>query len=149
MPCGEHCKNIWASSDTNDYVNSGVNFVKYGVFGSGKSPDHLRKIGYPAIIAFYYFIFGGQWLIALQISQCLIFAFIYPVITLLAKELFPEISQTSISAIFLFLVLSGTYWVRSIMLLTDTMFLFFFIVGIYFGLRTFRQNRVIDLVAYV
>ena len=35
------------------------------------------------------------------------------------------------------------------MLLTDTMFLFFFIVGIYFGLRTFRQNRVIDLVAYV
>ena len=149
VPRGIYANNIWAGTDINDYLNSGINYVNYGVFGIGDKPDHLRTIGYPAIIAFYYSVFGDNWLGIFQISQCLLFACMYPLMTLLAREVFPQISDRLISVIFLFLLATGTYWVRSIMLLTDTMFALFFTAGFYYGLKVFRSNNLAYVLLYV
>ena len=149
LPRGVYANNIWAGTDINDYLNSGINFVHYGIFGTGNQPDHLRTIGYPAIISLFYGVFGDNWLGVFQITQCLLFALMYPLITLLTREIFPDISNKVISVIFLFLIVTGTYWVRSIMVLTDTMFALFFTAGFYYGLKAFRSNNLVTLVLYV
>ena len=149
MPCGTNKNNIWCGTDINDYVNSGLNYVHTGIFGMGDKPDHLRTIGYPAIIAFFYSVFGDSWVLALQISQCFFLALMYPILSLLAVEILPSASNKTISAIFIFLLFTGTYWARSIMLLTDTTFALLFTVGVVFGIRAFKKDSFPYFMAYI
>lgn len=142
VPKGEFQNNIWQCSDVLTYVDPAINFVNNGVFGKGDVPDHVRTIGYPAIISFFYYFFGENWLLALQIFQAIIFALIYPVIASTIRIILPGSNSKFITSVFLLLTITGAYFTRTLNVLTDTIFILLFITGFYFGLKTYISNKV-------
>ena len=149
IPEGTYKNNIWQCSDVMTYVDPAINFVQYHVFGQERIPDHFRTIGYPALISFFYSIAGKNWLIWLQIFQAFIFAAIYPLISATLKMLIPGLKMhTPVTIVFLLLV-SGAYFTRIPMVLTDTLFTTLFMAGFYYGLLTYRENRTIHLVLFL
>ena len=149
IPSGKYLNNIWKASDVISYVNPAKNFIKYGVFGENKTPDHFRTIGYPALISFFCFAFGKYWLLSLHVFQSIIFAFIYPFITFTIKILLPQSNDKIIKSMFLILCCSGVYFTRCAMILTDTLFVLFFVISFYFGLKTYMKKNYKFLFLYL
>ncbi|MCX6325272.1 MAG: hypothetical protein NT144_01275 [Bacteroidia bacterium] len=149
IPAGIYQKNIWGYSDVMTYVGPALNFVDHNVFGISNTPDHLRTIGYPAIISFFYYTFGKNWLLLLQIFQSIIFAFIYPAVTATIKILLPDFNNKLIKIVFIVLCISGAYFTRSAVVLTDTLFILLFVVGFYLGLKTYITKRYDYLLLYL
>jgi hypothetical protein len=149
IPEGIYQKNIWEYSDVMTYVDPAVNFKKFHVFGNNTTPDHFRTIGYPALIGLFYCVFGTRWLFAFQILQAIIFAFIYPIVTLTLKILMPNCSRDFNITIFTFLSISGAYFTRTTVVLPDTLFTLLFISCCYFGFRTYIKTRFWYLLLYL
>jgi len=149
IPEGIYQHNIWECGDVMTYVNPAVNFVKYGVFGYIETPDHFRTIGYPSIISLFYFIFGRNWVLALQIFQSIIFAFIYPLVTSTIKILLPNATKGLIKAVFISLCISGAYFTRSTAILTDMLFILIFVAGFYFGFKMYTSKKCSYLLLYL
>ncbi len=133
VPEGEYQHNRWAGTDVMSYVNPARNYLQYGVFGEGNTPDYVRGIGYPLFLSVMMKVFGSKWLVATFLFQAVIFAFAYPILTKIAAILFNQKYPYVIPA-FLFYLVSGAYFTKVPILLTDTFFSVFFIIGLYFGL---------------
>lgn len=121
LPEGPYANNIWQCSDVMTYVDPARNYIEYGVFGQGASPDHNRTIGYPALIAFFMSLFGKNWLFIFQFFQAALFACLYPLITLTARLLLPHVSAPYVKWLFILLLPTGTYFTKSAFILTDTL----------------------------
>lgn len=149
IPEGIYQHNIFECSDVISYVEPAINFIEYSVFGNNKTPDHFRTIGYPAIISFFYYTFGKNYLLALLIFQSIIFAFIYPIITATIKILLPDSNKRQIKMVFVFLCISGAYFTRVALVLTDTLFTLLFVAGFYFGFKTYTTKKYNYLILYL
>lgn len=141
--------NIWECSDVMTYVEPAINFIEHGVFGNNKTPDHLRTIGYPSIISFFYYTFGKNWVLALQIFQSIIFAFIYPIITATIKIILPNFNKGLIKIVFISLCIFGVYFTRNAQILTDMLFTLLFVAGFYFGFKTYTTKKNNYLLLYL
>ncbi len=149
IPTGKYQNNIWECSDVMTYVIPALNFVENGVFGQGSVPDYLRTIGYPAMISFLFSVFGKNWVLILQIIQCVLFAFIYPLVTATIRIMLPNAGKRFTQIVFLLLCFSGAYFTRSAVILTDTLFTLLFIAGFYFGMRWYISRKSSDLIFYM
>jgi hypothetical protein len=149
VPAGDFKNNIWQCSDVMTYVDPATNFLKYHVFGEQNTPDHFRTIGYPALISFFIFTGGKNWLLMLQLFQALVFALIYPLITGTLKIMMPAANRRLIVTIFILLLISGTYFTRTPVLLTDTLFTFLFIAGFYYGLKSYKAKKFRWILSYL
>jgi hypothetical protein len=149
IPIGIYKHNIWECSDVMTYVEPAKNFIEHGVFGINNNPDHFRTIGYPSFISFFQYFFGENWVIALQLFQTIIFAFIYPIITATVKIILPNFSGGLSKILFISLCISGGYFTRSAMILTDMFFTLLFVSGFYFGLKSYISNKKYNLLLYL
>jgi hypothetical protein len=149
VPIGIYQTNCWNCSDVTTYVQPAENFLKYGVFGKGYVPDYFRTIGYPALISFFKAIAGTKWLTLLQVFQCFIFAFIYPLISEIVRILSSEKTEKIVQFTFISLLLTGAYYTRSAMVLTDMLFLVFFTAGFYLGLMLYKHFTAKRLLLYI
>ena len=135
----------WQNTDVETYVNPTKNFVQTGTFGTGDTPDHIRTIGYPFLIAVFVFLFKS-WLIPLLLFQCALCAFIYPITSLLCRELGAKRVEMWV---FWFLIACGAIWVRSPLVLTDVIATLFFLATVLFGIRYYRYSGRGWLVLYL
>ncbi len=148
IPIGKYQDNIWSCNDVLSYFEPAINFYTFGVFGYGFTPDHFRTVGYPGLIVFFYTQFGDNWLIALQIFQAIVFAAIYPLVTATMEILLPQSNKLIKKTVFIALIVSGIYFTGVPILLTDTLFTFFFILGFYFALLTYKTNKPYHVILY-
>jgi hypothetical protein len=149
IPVDEYQYNIWQCNDVMTYVNPAKNYLATGVFGTGTTPDHFRTIGYPALLAFLMYFFGTYWLLVLQVFQALVFACIYPLLSATIRVLLPLHSERFIHFIFAVLCLSGVYFTRVPVVLTDTLFTGLFIAGFLWGLRWYISAQKSYLFLYL
>jgi hypothetical protein len=148
IPIGKFQNNIWVCHDVFSYFQPAINYYTFGVFGSGLSPDHFRTIGYPGLIVFFYTQFGDSWMIALQIFQAIAFAAMYPLVTATMEILLPHSNKLIKKTVFITLMVSGIYFAGVPFILTDTLFTFFFILGFYFALLSYKKNKSRDVFLY-
>jgi len=149
VPTGPFSHNIFECSDVRTYTNPAMNFIANGVFGNGQVPDNFRTIGYPALIATFYYLFGSYWLPFFQVFQAILFAFLYPVISGTIQLVMDDPEKRLSKSVFLFLLISGAYFTRVPVLLTDTLFILLFASGFYFGLKTYKEKKTIFLMLYL
>ena len=149
IPVHEYQYNIWQCNDVMTYVNPAKNYLATGVFGTGTTPDHFRTIGYPALLAFFMYFFGTYWLFALQVFQAVVFACIYPLLSATIRVLLPLHSERFMHFIFVVLCLSGVYFTRVPVVLTDTLFTGLFIAGFYWGLQWYITSKKGHLFLYL
>lgn len=120
------------------------------LFAPRITPTYHRVIGYPLIIAAFMKIFGPFWDMALLSFKVFAFALIYPSLFLIAKLVYPGKWRTSfVIWPFLFLIASGTYFIQVPFYLADMMVSLFFLLGLYFGLKSLVSLRWTDLIAHV
>ncbi len=177
-PYGFYDGQYWVNTDAINYVRPARYFITDGAFldhlGGTLTPGHWhvcspqeagipcdqfetqliptyhREIGYPLIIAGFMKIFGPAWDLVLSAFNILAFAFIYPVLLLTAKLIFPARWPTSFSLWpFLFLLISGTYVMQVPFYLADMTLTLLFVVGIYYGLKSLVSLRWNDLILHV
>lgn len=135
LPEGRYSENLWKGTDVLTYVVPARNFLQYGIFGNGNSPDYHRTIGYPLFLAGSMKIFGKDALYFYFFFQAALFAFIYPALSRIAGILFKD-SQSNIAVpAFLFFLVSGTYISMVPVILTDLFFAVIFTIGLCFGLE--------------
>jgi len=140
LPEGEYQNNIWAGSDVMTYVRPARNYLNYGVFGRENVPDYHRTVGYPLYLALMMKLFGDSWHIWALFVQAILYASIYPALSKITQILFPEKPSLVVPA-FCFFLISGAYFTRTPVLLTDLFFSVLFTIGVCFGLLSIvRQS---------
>jgi hypothetical protein len=124
LPQDIYRENLWKGTDVLTYVGPPQNFLQYGIFGFGTSPDYRRTIGYPLFLSLLMVLFGTHWLIFAWLTQAALFALMYPLLSKISTLLFNGDNNAVIGS-FLFFILSGTYIVRVPVIMTDTFFAVF------------------------
>lgn len=147
-PEGIYSENLWQGSDVLTYVRPARNFVHDRIFGYGTIPDHRRTVGYPLFLSTLMMLFGSHWLMFALFTQAAIFALIYPSLTRISKILFSSNDNVVILS-FLFFILAGTYIVRVPVILTDTFFTVFFMLGLWLGLDSIVKKSFLYMVLHV
>lgn len=133
-PEGIYSGNAFFGSDVMTYLHPARNFLKFGTFGNGHTPDYFRTIGYPAYLSGFIYFFGEYFFWVAYLIHAILSALIFSFITAISGFFIkndPRISKT----VFIILWLSGAYWIYFPMLLNDLFFAFFFIAGIYYGIK--------------
>ncbi len=120
--------------DSKSYAEAADNYLVHGTFGQGDNIDHCRTIGYPVFIAVFKWMFGDHWFQALVIAQAILSAFIYPALFYIGKILIGKERGVVLIGV-LFMMLSGTFFVRVAFVMTDLLFVTFFFLGIYASLK--------------
>lgn len=139
VPEGAYSGNIWATSDVNTYTSPARGFLEKGFFSAGNIPDFHRTIGYPLFLSIFMKIAGAKWNLAVIFFQALLYAFIYPVIYHLVRMFFPSYRGLPVYT-FLFLFFSGTFFVYTAYIYTDTLFALTFLAGILFCIKGIEKN---------
>jgi hypothetical protein len=138
---------IQFNHDSKSYVESADNFLKFGVFGHGVSPDHHRTIGYPFIIAVSKYFFGDFWFYGLFVFQFILSLFIYPLFFLIAKMSL-EINEKVLFVASLLTLLLGAYFQRPFYILSDLSFTFFFLLGLFTSMYSLmKKNSLLHLIS--
>lgn len=132
--------NIFNYSDLSSYLNPAKNFLEFGTFGIKNTPDYYRTIGYPAYEAALLYFFGKYFFWVAYLIQAILSALIFPIITAISN-IFTQNDQRINKMVFIFLWLSGAYWIYFPALLTDMFFSFFFIIAIYYGIKTISEKK--------
>lgn len=139
LPEGTYSNNLFMGSDVLTYVQPARNFLAYGVFGHGLSPDFHRTIGYPLFLALMLRVFGAKYfLLGTLFFQSILGAFIYPTIYGINKVLFPDKHLVRI-ATFLLCIGSGAFVATVPVILTDFFFTLFFLAGVLFGFLAVKR----------
>ncbi len=140
LPEGEYQDNLWKGGDTISYVGPARNYLEYGVIGQGNVPDHARTIGYPLYLAVLMRLFGNNWLIWSFFIQATLYACVYPALSKIIQTLFPGKNSLIVPA-FCFYLVSGAYFARTPVVLTDTFFAVLFTIGLCFGLLSIASQN--------
>ena len=177
-PYGFYDGQYWLNTDAINYVRPAKYFLSHGAFldylGGALVPSHWgvcvpldginspeqltprltptyhRVIGYSLIIAIFMKSFGPYWDLILAAFNVFAFAFIYPLLFLIAKLIFPSKWNTAfIVWPFLFLLICGTYIYQVPFYLADMTVTLLFLTGIYFGLKSQLHLRWVDLLGHV
>ena len=139
-PEGVYSENLFSVIDVvPSYINPARNFIKFGTFGNGNIPDHFRTVGYPAYLAGLIILFGNHFFWVAILIQAILSALIFPIVSAIAN-FFIKNDQRISKMVFIFLWLSGAYWSYFYMLTTDMFFAFFFIAGIYYGIKAMSEK---------
>jgi len=130
--------------NSESYIQPGENYLEKGIFGVGMAPDHYRTIGYPAFIALFKYFMGPYWFFGVTIVQLIVGALIYPLAYKIGNIYFPNDKRTTWIATVLMMLLGG-YYTQSMYIMTDLLFSFFFLLGVYFSLESTVKNKPIIL----
>lgn len=103
-------------------------------------PDGLRTPMFPVFLAGVLFIFKNLYFVSL--IHILLFAFSSLMLYRLAKE-FVGNKAALIGLLFFILEPATAYW--NVMWLTETLFLFLFILGLHFFIKFYRNNSILDI----
>ncbi len=103
-------------------------------------PDGFRTLMYPVFVAGVLFIFKNLYFISLV--QILFFAIFALIIYRLGKEILSS-KVAFISSLILILEPSMAYW--NIMWLTETLFLFLLILGLYFFIEFYKKGSFLNI----
>lgn len=141
IPVNEYAQNIYRFSDVMTYVRPALNFLHTGVFGTGNVPDHFRTIGYPYIISLFIQASPSYWLLWLQLFNCLVFASLYPAISLISSLLFKDLPPLFYRLLFIFSLVSGIFFTRVPCVLSDLLFTTLFLWGVYYILYATIHNK--------
>jgi hypothetical protein len=148
VPENTYSENLWKGTDVLTYVQPARNFVNYRVFGDKTLPDYHRTIGYPLFLSILMMVLGDHWLIFTLFVQAIIFALMYPLLSMISHILF-NTSNRHIIFVFLFFIFSGTYIVMVPMILTDTFFTVFFTLGLWLGFESIIKRSYMYLLLHV
>lgn len=148
LPENNYAENLWKGKDVLSYTRPAQNFITYWVFGSGTIPDYRRTIGYPLFLAALMMLFNNYWLLFTFFLQAVIFALMYPLLSMIAKILF-NANNRVISFSFFFFILAGTYIVRVPMVMTDAFFTILFTLGLYLGLESIIRRSSLFLLIHI
>lgn len=121
------------SIDSKSYIQPADNFLKTGVFGDGLRVDFHRTIGYPFLISVFKLTLCEYWHIGLMVFQVVIGALIYPLIFLIGRIVFRVKEKVLLWSVVMVMLL-GAYFTKSVYVLTDLSFTFFFLLGLYLSL---------------
>ena len=149
IPVNEYTQNIYRYSDVMTYVRPAFNYIHTGVFGTGNVPDHFRTIGYPYILSVFMRLSPGNWVLILQICQCLAFASLYPAISLVSGLLFRNLPPVFYKALFVFSLASGIFFTRVPCVLSDLLFTMLFLWGVYYILCATLHNKWYQYLLYI
>ena len=133
-PEGAYSGNILRGSDVGSYLYPARNFIEQGIFGQGDKPGYLRTIGYSAYEVVLITIFGESFFWVAYFIQAILAALVFATITAICNFFIKDDSRVS-KTVFAFLCLGGAYWSYFYLLATDLFFAFFFIAGIYYGIK--------------
>ena len=139
-PEGAYADNMVARGDVPSYFRPAKNFVKFGVFGDGIIPDYFRTIGYPAFLSGLMLLFGEHFFWIAYLIQAILSALTFSFITAIAN-FFVGNDQRIGKTVFIFLWLSGAYWVYFPMMMTEVLFCFFLVAGIYYGIKAVSEKK--------
>lgn len=149
IPQGQYVQNIWKCSDVMSYVRPAKNFVENGVIGVNTDPDHWRPIGYPLWLSLFILHFGNHWLIALHIGQGVLFSILGGISIVCVDRIFQIRDRKYLLLLGLIILITGTYWTRIPVVLSDTFFTFFFVGGLCCGILYFSSDGFKWLLLYV
>jgi hypothetical protein len=143
-----YASNLWNGSDVMTYVSPARNYINFGVFGWGNTPDYHRTVGYPLFLSILMIIFHDNWLLFVFFAQAFICASVYPALLKISSNLL-DIQDNVGSSSFIFFIVSGTYIAMVPVIMTDLFFSVLFTVGLYFGLESVRKRSCIYLALHV
>lgn len=139
-PEGAYSENAFFGSDVNSYIRPARNFLQFGVFGRGNTPDYFRTVGYPAYLSALIYLFGKYFFWVAYLIQAVLSALIFSIVTAIIQFFVKNDLRIS-KAVFICLWLSGAYWIYFPMLLNDLFFTFFFVAGIYYGIKAINEKN--------
>jgi hypothetical protein len=142
-PLNKYANNIFYNynGDYVSYTLLAYNFTHFGVFGNSTTPDYFRTIGYSFYISLFIRLFADNWLFYLQITQCILFASLYPAISILSRIFLDDKKNIFRKFTFLFVLFSGMAFTRVTMIYPDTLFAILFIWSMILGLYSFLKNK--------
>ncbi len=145
-PVGKYAHNIWSNGfDFYDYYKPAVNFLNYGVFGSGTLPDNCRTIGYPVFLALTMFLFGKKWLYATYFINCILLPLILPALSYISNSLYGNRRVTR----FLFWFALIAYIPNVTYVATDYMFFMLFVCSLAVCVKFFQSKQPKYLLLYI
>ena len=148
----------WHLTDATEYIAYAETFLSTGTFydinyqdkeyiaNTDSNPGYRRTVGYPLILSFFIYVFGDNWLLPLQIFNCLFFALLYLIVPNIIKELF-EIDRKK--QVFWVLLLLGIVFARVPQVLNNTIFTVFLFLSIYLGIIAIKRNKWWLYISYI
>lgn len=132
------------AADSNEYVGLANNILSFNFnFDIGR---FIRSPLYPFFIALHKIIFQSYWQNALIASQILLSGFTGIYLCLISKELFKNVPSIVITGLLYSIYLPVFYYVYSFT--SETVYMFFNVVSIYYLLRLLKENRAKHLIGY-
>jgi hypothetical protein len=141
IPEGAFSGNLWKCTDVPTYYLPAKNFLENGVFGFGTQPDYSRPMGYQFFLMILIKLLNNNWHYATYIIQSALFALIYPLLTSIIELVETKPKSRHIQLTFWVSLLSGIYFTRSIYIGPDVMLVFLLIEGVYFTIRTIKEQK--------
>jgi 4-amino-4-deoxy-L-arabinose transferase-like glycosyltransferase len=139
-----HFKGAVGGYDTLDYLKLADNLYNYGAYSLSDAPNLVPSIRrapvYPYFLAFMQWLGGGtvsQW--SVGFIQCVLDSFTAAAIFLLARKV---VSKPLAVAAAVFYIVHPGVLARSRLLLTETLFAFFLVVGVLVLIDAFEKETI-------
>lgn len=132
----------WSHGDTGTYVGPAQAFQQTGVFARLGVPDCKRTIGYPLFLAGALDVagrMGADWRKVAYVLQAILFAFSYPAIYFLGRNVFGLTRRVALGCV-AFTLFSGAFISYVSVILSDALFATTLLVATVCGFQALRQR---------